>query len=118
MEPLIIFPESSAFYSEKFCKISKTLFRKCFYPQLLHSSINFIELFFLHGESVLESRYLSFLRLISRIVVSLIVAKSGCSIIIRGDANLYKVRSKINEIELKWKREELCSDKFEFIYSK
>ena len=35
----------SAFYSEKFCKFSKILFRKCLYPQLLHSSINIIELF-------------------------------------------------------------------------
>ena len=30
----------------KFCNFSKTLFRKCMYPQLLNSSINFTELFF------------------------------------------------------------------------
>ena len=38
--------ESSAFYSEKFFKFSRTRFRKCLYSQLLNSSINFIELFF------------------------------------------------------------------------
>ena len=37
--------ESSAFYFEKFSKFSRTLFRKCLYPQLLNISINFIELF-------------------------------------------------------------------------
>ena len=46
VELSIIFSKCSAFYSEKFCKFSKTLFRKCLYSQLLHSSINFIELFF------------------------------------------------------------------------
>ena len=46
MELSIIFPECSAFYSEKFCTFSKALFRECLYPKLLHNSINFIELFF------------------------------------------------------------------------
>ena len=42
----MIFPECFAFYPEKFCKFSRTLFRKCLYPQLLNSSINFTKLFF------------------------------------------------------------------------
>ena len=46
MELSIIFPEFSAFYIEKFYKFYKTLFRKCLYPQLLNSSINFTKLFF------------------------------------------------------------------------
>ena len=45
-EILMIFLECYAFYSEKFCKFSKTLFRKCHYPQLLNSSINLSKLFF------------------------------------------------------------------------
>ena len=40
------FPECFAFYPEKFCKFSRTLFRKCLYPQLLNSSINFTKLLF------------------------------------------------------------------------
>ena len=46
MELLILFPECSAFYTEKFCKFYRTRFRKCLYGQLLNSSINFTELFF------------------------------------------------------------------------
>ena len=49
----MIFPECFAFYPEKFCKFSKTLFRKCLYPQLLNNSINFTKLFF--------SEYLTFI---------------------------------------------------------
>ena len=41
-----IFPECSAFYIEKFYKFCRTLFRKCLYPQLLNSSINFTKIFF------------------------------------------------------------------------
>ena len=40
------FSECSEFYSENFCKFSKTLFRKYLYPQLMHISIKFLELFF------------------------------------------------------------------------
>ena len=46
MELSIIIPECFAFYSEKFCAFSETLLRECPYPQLLHSSLNFFELFF------------------------------------------------------------------------
>ena len=46
VELSIIFPECSAFYSEKFCNFYKTLFCKCLYSQLLNSSINSIELFY------------------------------------------------------------------------
>ena len=46
MELSIIFPECSAFYIEKFYKFCRTLFRKCLYPQLLNSSLNFTKLFF------------------------------------------------------------------------
>ena len=42
----MIFSEFYAFYSEKFCKFSRTLFRKYLNPQLSNSSINFIKLFF------------------------------------------------------------------------
>ena len=42
----MIFHEYFAFYSEKFCKCSRTLYRECLYPQLLKSSINFTKLFF------------------------------------------------------------------------
>ena len=42
----MIFPEFYAFYSENFCKFSRTLFRKYMYPQLLNTSINFNKLFF------------------------------------------------------------------------
>ena len=42
----MIFPECFAFYPEKFCKFSRTLFRKFLYPQLLNSSIDFTKLFF------------------------------------------------------------------------
>ena len=34
IELSIIFPECSAFYIEKLYKFCKTLFRKCFYPEL------------------------------------------------------------------------------------
>ena len=33
-------------------------------------------------------------------------------------AEIYKVRSKISETELKYKRQERCPDKFEFIHLK
>ena len=39
----IVFSECSAFYSEKFCKFSRILFRKYLYPQLLNSSKNFMK---------------------------------------------------------------------------
>ena len=42
----MILPECFAFYPEKFFKFSRTLFRKCLYPKLLNSSINFTKLFF------------------------------------------------------------------------
>ena len=38
--------QSPVFCSEKFCKFYRTLFRNRLYPQLLKSSIKFIELFF------------------------------------------------------------------------
>ena len=41
-----MFPECSPFYIERFYKFYRTLFRKCLYPQLLNSSIDFTKLFF------------------------------------------------------------------------
>ena len=53
----MIFPECFAFYPEKFCKFSRTLFRKCLYPQLLNSSINFTKLFFsVYDDDLKEKR--------------------------------------------------------------
>ena len=43
---IVLFLNTNAFYSEKFCKFSGTRFHKCLYPQLLNSSINFRGLFF------------------------------------------------------------------------
>ena len=45
-ELLITFPECFTIYSEKFFKLTRTLFRKYQYPRFLNSSINFTELFF------------------------------------------------------------------------
>ena len=46
-ELLITSYECSPFYSEKFCKFSRTVFRKSLHPQLLNSSINLTELFYM-----------------------------------------------------------------------
>ena len=49
----IIFSECFTFYPEKFCTFYRTLFRKCLYPQLLNSSINFTKLIFSDDTKIL-----------------------------------------------------------------